>query len=95
MPEDQFYPKVKDGIKEGIAKSQCNPCNMTDYKNFIRRLVERYDGDGIDDMPSLEIPIKYWEILNEPEMNEPHLTFYKGTPDRYVEILKASREEII
>ena len=56
--------------------------------------MERYDGDGIDDMPNLIIPIRYYEILNEPEMKEPDLTFYKGTEKGYVEILKASNEAI-
>ena len=45
-------------------------------------------------MPNLKIPIKYWEILNEPEMNELGLTFYKGTGQEYVEILKNSNESI-
>ena len=26
----------------------------------------RYDGDGIDDMPGLREPIKYWQVDNEP-----------------------------
>ena len=57
-------------------------------------MVERYDGNGIKDMPGLKIPIKYWEILNEPEMNGPKLTFYKGTQEEYVQILKSSKEAI-
>ncbi|MFQ5888099.1 MAG: hypothetical protein ACE5HY_05330, partial [Candidatus Hydrothermarchaeales archaeon] len=54
------------------------------------RLDDRYEGDGIDDMLGLEIPVLYWEILNEPEMNSPDLTFYKGTQEEYVEILRIS-----
>lgn len=84
--EDQFYPMLEGGI----PKSRCAPCNFEDYKNFLLRLVERYDGDGVGDMPGLEIPIKYYEILNEPEMKESFLTFYKGTQEEYVEILKGS-----
>jgi len=93
-PEDQFYPRIKGNLMEGIPKSRCAPCSLDDYKEFVSKLVERYDGDGVDDMPGLEIPIKYWEVLNEPEMNEPFLTFYKGSEEEYVEILKASREAI-
>ncbi|MFY7998387.1 MAG: hypothetical protein ACOVSW_07285, partial [Candidatus Kapaibacteriota bacterium] len=29
--------------------------------------MERYDGDGIDDMPSLKTPITSWEFSNEPD----------------------------
>jgi len=36
------------------------------YVNFVKQLTERYDGDGIDDMPGLKNPIKHWQIDNEP-----------------------------
>ncbi len=36
------------------------------WYNFVKACVERYDGDGIDDMPGLKMPIKYWEVVNEP-----------------------------
>lgn len=35
------------------------------YVQFVRDLVERYDGDGVNDMPGLKNPIKYWQIDNE------------------------------
>ncbi len=93
-PEDQFYPEIEKGKEAGIPVSRCSPCNLDDYKNFLTKLVDRYDGDGIDDMPGLTIPIKYWEILNEPSMDDDELTFYKGTQEEYVGILKASNEAI-
>lgn len=92
-PEDQFYPRNPMGLF-GIPKSRCAPCNIADYKNFLKKLVERYDGDGQNDMSGLKIPIKYYEILNEPELREPTLTFFKGTEKEYVEILKESYEAI-
>ncbi|WP_339138549.1 MAG: hypothetical protein WGN25_09630 [Candidatus Electrothrix sp. GW3-4] len=36
------------------------------YTKFVQNLVERYDGDGIADMPGLRVPIKYWQVDNEP-----------------------------
>ena len=41
------------------------PNDWDAYEDFLRALVERYDGDGEDDMPGLEYPIKEWEIGNE------------------------------
>ena len=38
----------------------CKPKDMQAYKRFVSKTVERYDGDGEDDMPGLKIPIKYW-----------------------------------
>jgi len=78
-----------------------SPKDMSSYKRFVRALVERYDGDGIDDMPGLKIPIKYWEIINEVEsgyinsrMGKINQWFFNGTPEEYIQILKTSYEAI-
>jgi hypothetical protein len=91
---DTFYPQSKGGFMDGIPKSRCAPCDMAAYDSFLSRLVERYDGDGVDDMPGLQVPVKYWEVLNEPEMQSDGLTFFKGTKQEYVSILKASYETV-
>ena len=39
------------------------------YIHFVRKIVERYDGDGIDDMPGLKNPIRYWQVDNEPDVD--------------------------
>ncbi len=77
------------------------PCDMEAYAHFLRRLVERYDGDGRDDMPGLEVPIKYWEIMNEPSMQGgriggvgEELKFFVGTPEEYLQILETSYDTI-
>ena len=77
------------------------PCDMLAFGQFIERAVERYDGDGIDDMPGLEIPIKYWEIINEPSMQGgslggagEDLKFFVGTPEEYLGVLKTAYKAI-
>jgi len=70
------------------------PCDMNAYKNFVTKLVERYDGDGIDDMPDLIVPIKYWEVSNEPSMQDENLMFFAGKSSDYYDILKATYEAI-
>ena len=37
------------------------------YLRFVKAAVERYDGDGVDDMPGLKVPIRYWQFENEPD----------------------------
>jgi len=39
------------------------------YVSFVKRLVERYDGDGVDDMPGLQNPVLYWQVDNEPDIS--------------------------
>ena len=77
------------------------PCDLKAYAAFLAKVVERYDGDGEDDMPGLKIPIKYWEIMNEPSMQGgsvggagEDLKFFVGTSQEYLEILKTSYETI-
>jgi hypothetical protein len=43
---------------------------MDYYLTFVERAVERYDGDGKNDMPGLKSPIKYWQIGNEPHYRQ-------------------------
>jgi hypothetical protein len=93
-PQDISYPEVKMDWKTGMPKSRCVPCNYDNYRTFILKLVERYNGNGVDDMPGLAIPIKYWEILNEPEMNGSDMTFFKGNVNEYAEVFKKSRDSI-
>lgn len=37
----------------------------TDFGDNFKLIVERYDGDGVNDMQGLIYPIKNWEICNE------------------------------
>jgi len=69
------------------------PNNMTAFKRFIAKMVERYDGDGIDDMPGLLYPIKYYEIGNEPEGQ----TFgdSPGTYNDFMQTVKAARQKCL
>lgn len=42
------------------------PIDEQKYIAFVKATVERYDGDGIDDMPGLVNPVRYWQVGNEP-----------------------------
>ena len=57
------------------------PRDMDAWKEFVRRFVERYDGDGIDDMPGLRIPIRYWQVENEI------LWQWQGSMEEYLHFL--------
>ncbi|HIH13738.1 MAG TPA: hypothetical protein HA224_00610 [Nanoarchaeota archaeon] len=75
-----------------LATKRRKPCDMDSYKFFVSALVERYDGDGVRDMPGLKYGIKHWEIASEPDVQ---LTgtgkiFFQGEGKDYAEILKAS-----
>jgi len=90
----QDLPPVKGPGVSKLHPTKGRPCNMEQYQNFVTKLVERYDGDGVDDMPGLTVPIKHWEVLNEPEFQEEPLVFFQGSSADYFEILKATYEAV-
>ncbi len=67
-------------IKErGDEKVQWRyPPRLDAWRPWVRAQAQRYKGK-----------IRYYEIWNEPD-----ISFWKGTPEQYLELLKASYEEI-
>ena len=82
--------KAKSPFGKRFTKYLSKPCSMNDYKNFLVKLVDRYDGDGLNDMPGLTKPIKYWDVMNEPEFK----MFFKGSKEDFVEIFNFSSKVI-
>ncbi len=67
----------------------CKPKDMQAYKEFVTKVIERYDGDGKDDMPGLKIPVKYWTVISEPDIKkDPYVIFFVGDEEDYKEVLK-------
>jgi Glycosyl hydrolase catalytic core len=62
------------------------------YQQFLAAAVERYDGDGVSDMPGLTTPIIYWQIHNEPEGN--HCGLFRGNETQFARHMQISRETI-
>ncbi len=61
------------------------PRDWEGYISWLSALAERYDGDGVDDMPGLRYPLRYFEIGNEIQ------GVYQGC---YIRILKDSYDAI-
>lgn len=74
------YPYAAWDATETVPKERCVGIDFTyyDYKGglptdwdaygkFLTAMVERYDGDGTDDMPDLTTRVEAWEIANEVE----------------------------
>ena len=82
--------KARSPFGKKFTKYLSKPCSMENYKNFLTKLVDRYDGDGKNDMQGLTKPIKYWQIMNEPEFK----MFFRGTEEDFVEIFNFSSKLI-
>ena len=80
-----------------FPKNREKPSDVEAYKQFVKALVERYDGDGYEDSPLLKYPVKYWEVMNEPDIQFSTAwmpAMFKGPPEDYVDVLKATYEAI-
>lgn len=65
-----------------------NPGYLDDFAEFVGALVERYDGDGLNDAPGSPA-VTHWEFYNEPDNNASQLPVHWGDDgDKYAEMLK-------
>jgi hypothetical protein len=88
---DEFLAKNDNrGQGDYLPEYRCAPTNWEAYENWVRQVVERYDGDGQNDMAGLTTPVKYWEVMNEPDLpatEDGRLVFWLDTPANYAELL--------
>ena len=83
-----------DEFIDSLPRYRGNPVDWDAHETWLTAVVERYDGDGYNDMSGLKYPIRYWEVVNEPDINygvvDPSLSFHMGEPEDYAELLKRS-----
>lgn len=65
---------------------------LDDYALYVENFVERYDNDGVDDMPGLLAPITRYEVLSEAQWLPEQSPYWRGTVDEYIQVLKISYE---
>ena len=68
IPVSQLSPRPKPRMSEFMRPMSYLPREelSDDYITWVKACVERYDGDGRDDVPGLITPCKYWQVGNEP-----------------------------
>lgn len=68
------------------------PRDIEEWLNYVRIVVERYDGDGMDDAPGSP-RVTHWEVWNEPNL----ALFWPPQPDaeEYVTLLARTHAEIM
>ncbi len=90
--QDEFLPQNdKKGRGDYLPLHRCNPNDWSSYAKWVSAVVERYDGDGQKDMSGLKAPIKYWEVMYEPDLasgfEDSRLVFYKDDAVGYAKLL--------
>ena len=87
-------PRVFPQYDSNLLLRMYPPCKPQSYSSWLSKVVERYDGDGFDDMPGLKYPIRHWEIGNEPDMQSPRHTLFQGDSEAYLNLLKLSYQTV-
>ena len=68
------------------------------YRRYVRTVAERYDGDGVDDMPGLKAPIRWFQLGNENDLHSAscadiHRDY--ATPEQYLAVARMTKEELV
>jgi len=85
-PRDAHCAFFTLGVWPWTRGEAMRPRDMSAYLKWLKALVERYDGDGIADMDGLEIPIRHYEILNEPDIRDDLVPFLDVQKRSYMAI---------
>ena len=68
------------GTRTAVYTQHYLPRDMAAYTAWVTSVVERYDGDGVDDMPGLVRPPLAWEVDNEPDQHNQVAARQDGEP---------------
>jgi len=65
------------------------------YRDYVHAVVERYDGDGVDDMPGLAAPVRWYQLGNENDLHfrscaERDRDY--ATPEQYLKLARWTRQ---
>lgn len=81
-------------IKRTQRVKNAAPKNPEQWQDFVTRVVERYDGDGHDDMPGLRYPVKYWQAANEWVSESNKSGGWIGSTDDLIRYVNMTREAV-
>lgn len=76
-----------DRATHGVKNAR--PKDWADWERFVSVTVDRYNGDGQNDMPGLVAPVPYWQVANEWISETNRSGGWAGTTDelrRYITI---------
>jgi len=83
-------PKIaeSDIVRGPYTHPSHYPKDKDAWQTFVRRFVERYDGDGNEDISGLQRPVNYWGI----EVEFPRI--WRESPKKYRDYLRITSEAI-
>lgn len=76
------------GVKNG------QPEDSADWVRFVRAVVDRYDADGLNDMPGLRGRIRYWQAANEWISDKNRSGGWAGTTEDLIAFIQQTHDAV-
>lgn len=92
----QAHELIMYGIINPKKNQSDNWPSITEFTTALKKIVERYDGDGVSDMPGLTYSITNWEICNEIRwdtdcVNDPNCSWKNFGKTNYLIFMDSTR----
>jgi hypothetical protein len=86
---------VEWGVEPSTKSARNRPPNdLSEWKNFVKAMVERYDHDGENDFLHLIRPVRYYQAANEWFSENNPSGGWTGTRDQFIEYINATYDAV-
>lgn len=89
-----FESNAEWAVQKSHPVKNAEPQNMADWVEFIRRVTERYDGDGVDDVAGLNSPVQYFQVANEFLSPTNRSGGWAGTHDALLQYINVAHDTV-
>lgn len=89
-----FEPNAKWGAEHTNTVKNGTPRDMGAWTNFVRAVVDRYDGDGKNDMPGLKGRVPYYQTANEFMSPTNRSGGWAGSNPALIEFINATHDAV-
>ncbi|MFP7569961.1 hypothetical protein [Marivita sp. S2033] len=81
-------------VAETRNVKNARPRDPATWERFVRTVVDRYDGDGKNDMPGLNRPVRYWQAANEWISDRNKSGGWIGSADQLIEYIRRTHDVV-
>jgi len=89
-----FESNAEWAVTPNQPVKNATPRNLADWSAFVARIAERYDGDGVNDMPGLRAPVRYFQAANEFNSPTNRSGGWVGAPRDLVSYINAAHDAV-
>ena len=81
-------------VAETRGVKNARPRDPAQWQRFVNAVVERYDGDGRNDMRGLRRPVPYWQAANEWISDRNKSGGWVGSADQLIAYIKLTHDTV-